>query len=66
MEKLKSFVMKHFEESLILAIALVIIVVNFLVVQKLAFLNFYYLPVLVAGYVMGRKMAILASFFCIS
>jgi len=66
MEKFKSFVMKHFEESLVLAIALIIIVVNFFVIQKLAFLNFYYLPVLVAGYVMGRKMALLASLFCIA
>ncbi len=66
MEKFKSFVMNHFEESLVLAIALVIIVVNFFVIQKLAFLNFYYLPVLVAGYVMGRKMALLASLFCIA
>lgn len=65
MEKLKSFVIKHFEESLVLTIALIIIAVNFFVIQKLAFLNFYYLPVLVAGYVMGRKMAILASLFCI-
>jgi hypothetical protein len=65
MEKIKSFVMKHFEESLVLAIALIIIVVNFFVIQKLAFLNFYYLPVLVAGYVLGRKMALLASLFCI-
>jgi putative nucleotidyltransferase with HDIG domain len=66
MEKFKSFVMKHFEESLVLTIALIIIIVNFFVIQKLAFLNFYYLPVLVAGYVMGRKMAILASLFCIT
>jgi putative nucleotidyltransferase with HDIG domain len=66
MEKLKSFVIKHFEESLVLTIALIIIVVNFFVIQKLAFLNFYYLPVLVAGYVLGRKMAILASLFCIA
>ncbi len=66
MEKIKSFVMKHFEELLVLTIALVIIVVNFFVIQKLAFLNFYYLPVLVAGYVLGRKMAILASLFCIA
>ncbi len=66
MEKFKAFVMKHFEESLVLTLALAIIVVNFFVVQKLAFLNFYYLPVLVAGYVMGRKMAILASLFCIA
>jgi putative nucleotidyltransferase with HDIG domain len=66
MEKFKSFVMKHFEELLVLTIALIILVVNFFVMQKLAFLNFYYLPVLVAGYVMGRKMAILASLFCIT
>ncbi len=65
MEKLKSFVMNHFEESLVLSIALVIIAVNFFVIQKLAFLNFYYLPVLIAGYVMGRRMAMLASLFCI-
>jgi len=64
MEKFKSFVLKHFEELLVMTIALIIIVVNFFVIQKLAFLNFYYLPVLVGGYVMGRKMALLASIFC--
>ena len=64
MEKFKSFVLKHFEELLVLTIALIIVFVNFFVIQKLAFLNFYYLPVLVGGYVMGRKMAILASLFC--
>lgn len=58
--------MKHFEGVLVLTIALIIILVNFFVIQKLAFLNFYYLPVLVAGYVMGRKMALLASLFCIA
>ena len=63
MEKFKSFVMKHFEELLILTIALIIIFVNFFVVEKLAFLNFYYLPVLVAGYLRGRKTAILTSLF---
>jgi putative nucleotidyltransferase with HDIG domain len=64
MEKFKLFVLKHFEELLVVTIGLMIIVVNFFVIQKLAFLNFYYLPVLVGGYVMGRKMAILASLFC--
>jgi putative nucleotidyltransferase with HDIG domain len=66
MEKFKSMVLKHFEELLIVTIGLIIIFVNFFVIQKLAFLNFYYLPVLVGGYVMGRKMAILASLFCIA
>jgi putative nucleotidyltransferase with HDIG domain len=64
MEKFKSFVLKHFEELLVMTIALIIVLVNFFVIQKLAFLNFYYLPVLVGGYVMGRKMAMLASLFC--
>jgi putative nucleotidyltransferase with HDIG domain len=64
MEKFKSIVLKHFEELLVMTIGLMIIVVNFFVIQKLAFLNFYYLPVLVGGYVMGRKMALLASLFC--
>jgi putative nucleotidyltransferase with HDIG domain len=66
MEKFKSLVLKHFEELLVVTIGLIIIFVNFFVIQKLAFLNFYYLPVLVGGYVMGRKMAILASLFCIA
>jgi putative nucleotidyltransferase with HDIG domain len=66
MERFKSFVLKHFEELLVVTIGLIIIFVNFFVIQKLAFLNFYYLPVLVGGYVMGRKMALLASIFCIA
>lgn len=31
----------------------------------MAFLNFYYLPVLLAGYFLGRRIAVLASLFCI-
>jgi putative nucleotidyltransferase with HDIG domain len=65
MEKIKSFLFKHFEKILILTLSLLVVFINFFVVQKLAFLNFYYLPVLVSGYVLGRKMSVLTALFCV-
>lgn len=66
MEKVKAFVFKHFEEILILAISLVVVSASFFLFRQLAFLNFYYLPVLVSGYVLGRRMSILTSVFCVA
>ena len=66
MEKVKDFVFKHFEELLVLTISLIIISASFLIFQQLAFLNFYYLPVLVSGYVLGRRMSILTALFCVA
>ncbi len=66
MEKIKVLVFNHFEKILILSLSLVVVLINFFVVQKLAFLNFYYLPVLVSGYVLGRKMSFLTSIFCVA
>ena len=65
MEKIKSLVFKHFEKILILTLSLLVVFVNFFIVQKLAFLNFYYLPVLISGYVLGRKMSVLTAIFCV-
>ncbi len=65
MDKVKSFIFKHFEKILVLALALLVVAVNVIVVQQLAFLNFYYLPVLVSGYVLGRKMSVLTALFCV-
>jgi putative nucleotidyltransferase with HDIG domain len=65
MEKIKSFLYKHFEKILVLTLAGLVVLINFFVVQKLAFLNFYYLPVLVSGYVLGRKMSVLTALFCV-
>ena len=66
MEKLKLWILKHFESFLILAITLAILITNYFVVQKMAFLNFYYLPVLVAGYFLGKKQAIFTAVFVIA
>ena len=66
MEKVKDFVFKHFEKILVLSLALVVVVANFFIFQKLAFLNFYYLPVLVSGFVLGRRMSIFTALFCVA
>lgn len=65
MEELKVWIVRHFEKILILGITLAILVTNYFVLQKMAFLNFYFLPVLISGYFLGKKQAIFTSVFCI-
>jgi putative nucleotidyltransferase with HDIG domain len=65
MEAMKIMITRHFEVLLILAVTTVLIVMNFFIDQKIAFLNFYYLPVLISGYFLGRKQALLTGIFII-
>jgi putative nucleotidyltransferase with HDIG domain len=59
MEKIKQFVLKHFEEIVVILILLGTIFVNFIVEYKMAFLQLYYLPILITGYILGRRTAVL-------
>jgi hypothetical protein len=63
--KLRSLALRHFETSLILIILFGIIAVAFLVHYKFAFLNFFFLPVILAGYYLGKKQAVLTASLCI-
>lgn len=65
MPKIDRLVEKHFEKFLVLGLALGVVLLDLFVIQKTVFLNFYYLPVLVSGYVLGRRSAILTAFLCI-
>ncbi len=65
MDKVKTYVFDHFEQTLVLTVLLSILFVHYFVYQKMAFLNFYYLPVLLAGFYLGRRTAVLFSVFCI-
>jgi putative nucleotidyltransferase with HDIG domain len=66
MDAVKRWVLKHFETILILIISLVLLVINYFVDEKLMFLNFYYLPVLISGYFLGRRHTLSTSFFIIA
>jgi len=65
MKSIKTFFLHHFEGSLILLILLGILAIAFLVHFKFAFLNFFFLPVLLAGYFLGKKEAVLISILSI-
>lgn len=65
MDKLKRYVFKHFESHFIFTILISVILINFFVYSKIAFLNFYYLPIMLAGYYLGQRTAVLGAFFTI-
>lgn len=63
MERLKGFVLKHFEKILILIILLAAFLGTYLIEEKSIILNFYYLPVLATGYFLGRRLGVLTAVF---
>ena len=54
----QGFVLKNFERILVLLLVASLVVINRLIDQKLAFLSFYYLPVILAGFYGGRRFAV--------
>ncbi len=65
MKRLKSYILEHFEGALIMLILLGIIAIASLVHYKLSFLNFFFLPVILSGYFLGKRQAVLTAFFCV-
>lgn len=65
MEQFKQFILKHFEKILVSVILMAAFVGTYFVEEKFIVLNFYYLPVLVAGYFLGRQMGVLTAVFSI-
>jgi putative nucleotidyltransferase with HDIG domain len=64
--RLKEFIFQHFEKLLVSTLLLLVITTHLLIIQKMVFLNIFFLPVLVAGFVIGRRGAMLASFLSVS
>jgi putative nucleotidyltransferase with HDIG domain len=65
MDRFKTYIFNNFEQVLVLSTLLSVLFAHYLVYEKMAFLNFYYIPVLLAGFFLGRRAAVLFSFFCI-
>ena len=65
MEQFKQFILRHFEKILVAVILIVAFVGTYIVEEKFIILNFYYLPVLTAGYFLGRRMGVLSAVFSI-
>jgi HD-GYP domain-containing protein (c-di-GMP phosphodiesterase class II) len=61
MLRLKNYLVQHFEQAFILLMLGATLFINYLVPQKLAFLNLYFLPVILGGYYLGKRKAALGA-----
>ena len=65
MENLKRYILEHFEQAFVLLVLVSTALINYFIPDKLAFLNFYFLPVILGAYYLGRRMAVLGAFMCL-
>jgi class 3 adenylate cyclase len=65
MKRIKVFINKNFEVVFVLSLIASIALLNVFVAQELAFLHFYFLPIIVSGYYLGWRRTVLSSFLCI-
>jgi putative nucleotidyltransferase with HDIG domain len=62
MLRTRKFLAGHTDRIVVLIILAGLFIINSFVPYKLSFLNFFYLPIIIAGYYMGRKTAVLSAF----
>ena len=64
-DKSENFTEKHWEDIVILLTLLSVAAIHYFIYSKIAFLDFFYLVIVLAGYYVGRKLAVLGAFFAI-
>jgi K+-sensing histidine kinase KdpD len=65
MERFKQFLFHHFEKFLVSIILVAAFLGTYFIEEKSIVLNFYYLPVLSAGYFLGRRLGVLSAILSI-
>ncbi len=65
MDTIKSFLAEHFEFLFVNTILIITTAILVFLPHKLALLNVYFLTVILAGYFLGKRLAVLGSFLCI-
>jgi HD-GYP domain-containing protein (c-di-GMP phosphodiesterase class II) len=65
LERTKRFIYRHFERLLVLLLVGSLLLIHNFIEHKLAFLSFYYLPIIVAGFLLGRRMAVWGALFVV-
>jgi hypothetical protein len=66
LERAKQFFFRYFERIFVLLLVASLLCINYLIDQKFAFLSFYYLPVILAGFFGGRRFAVFSGVFVTS
>jgi adenylate cyclase len=60
----RNFIDRHLEGLFILLVVAIVIAVFYVFPYKIAFLNFFYLPVLSAAYFLGKRKAVMGAVLC--
>ncbi|HEY5218443.1 MAG TPA: hypothetical protein VIJ16_01480 [Gemmatimonadaceae bacterium] len=60
-DRVKKALYDHFEQTLVVVLVASLLLINFAVDYKLAFLSFYYLPIIAGGFLLGRNRAVWAA-----
>ena len=61
----ENYAEKHWEDIVILLTLLSTAAIHYFIYSKIAFLDFFYLVIVMAGYYVGKRFAILGAFFAI-
>lgn len=65
LESVKLYFNRHFERLFVLVLVATMLGIHYWVDQKVAFLSFYYLPMILAGFYGGRRFAVIAGVFIV-
>jgi signal transduction histidine kinase/DNA-binding response OmpR family regulator len=65
MDKSGFFFNKKYEWIFVITVLAAIVIINYIFENKVAFFNFYFLPVIMAGYMMGSRQAVTGALMCI-
>lgn len=66
MQRARQFVFDHFERLLVVIVVASMVVIHAVIDYKVAFLSFYFLPVIIAGFYVGRTTAVWSSVLIVS
>ena len=66
MDRAKLLVVRNFERILVFLLVASLLAINSLIEQKFAFLSFYYLPIILAGFFSGRRFAVGSGVFVVA
>jgi len=65
MKRLTAYFYQNLEQTFVLLVLVSIILINYFLPYKIAFLNFYYLPIMLLGYFLGKEASVMGSILCI-
>ncbi len=65
MNRFKAFFFRRFEQIFVFTILTAVVVISYFIPHKIAFFNFYFLPIILAGYYLGVRQSVLGAILCI-